>query len=312
MDYNYNRVVVTGGAGFIGSHIVDRLLLDGKEVCVIDNFSSGKKDNIAEHFVNSNCLIENADIKSLSVKKIFRVFRPEVVIHLAAIPGVYQSIMEPSESASTNIVGTANILAASEESKVERVLFASSSSVYGGAAELPTNELAAINPKSPYALQKYIGEQYCKFYSHGKNLDAVSLRLFNVFGPRQSGVSAYAAIIPALLESKKMGISPIIYGDGNQTRDFCYIDNVVDAFILASNYKGRFNGEAFNIAFGAQTSLNQLLDKLKINNAKYEDNRLGDVMHSFADCNKAKEKFNYSPSINIYNGLEKILNILNK
>jgi nucleoside-diphosphate-sugar epimerase len=304
MNYEYTRALVTGGAGFIGSHLVDRLLSDGLEVCVVDNYNSGDKENIKDHFKNSNCMIENQGIEGEGLHDIFRVFRPEMVFHLAAIPGVYQSVLEPAKTAEVNLVGTANVLAMAEKFETKRVLFASSSSVYGGKAEMPTSEASLLMPKSPYALQKYIGEEYCRYYSKNTSVDTVALRLFNVFGPRQKGNSAYSAVIAAFLEAKKKGFSANVYGDGEQTRDFCYVDNVVEAFIQASQHNSRFNGEGFNIAFGERTSVNDLLDMIGVEEYDTYDDRPGDVKDSWASFDKAKSWFGYSPKVSVLRGLE--------
>lgn len=305
MSYNYTRALVTGGAGFIGSHLVDRLLKDGVEVCVVDNYNSGDKENIRKHFTNSNCMIEDQAIEKRGLHDIFRVFRPEMVFHLAAIPGVYQSVLEPAKTANVNLVGTANVLAMAEKFGTKRIMFASSSSVYGGKSEMPTREdESVVSPMSPYALQKQIGEEYCRYYSKNTDVDTVALRLFNVFGPRQKGNSAYSAVIAAFLESKRTGMKASIYGDGEQTRDFCYIDNVVNAFILASKHEEDFKGEAFNIAYGERTSVNSLVKTLKIKDYNVYDDRPGDVKDSWASCDKAKEWFGYNPKISVSKGLK--------
>jgi len=305
MDFGYNRALVTGGAGFIGSHLVDRLLKDGYEVCVVDNYRSGEASNIRAHFTNSNCMIENQSIELPGLYNIFKVFRPEVVFHLAAVPGVYQSVLEPAKTAETNLVGTANVLAMSEKFEAKRVIFASSSSVYGGEAAMPTKEAAVLSPKSPYAMQKYIGEEYCKYYAKNSEVDTACLRFFNVFGPRQKGNSAYSAVIAAFLESKKQGRRAIVNGDGEQTRDFCYVDNVVDALIQASHLDKRYNGEAFNIAYGERTSVNDLVKMLHVKDFDEYDDRPGDVKHSWASCKKAKKWFGYDPKVSCEEGLKR-------
>lgn len=304
---NYNRVLVTGGAGFIGSHLVDRLLSEGVEVCVADNLRSGDPENIRAHYTNSFCMIEKQSIELPGLYNIFRVFRPEVVFHLAAIPGVYQSVLEPAKTAETNLVGTANVLALSEKFDAKRVIFASSSSVYGGSASMPTMENSTLDPKSPYALQKSIGEEYCRYYAKNSEVDTACLRFFNVFGPRQKGNSAYSAVIAAFLEAKKKGLVARVHGDGEQTRDFCYIDNVIDALVLASKYEDRFDGEAFNIACGERTSVNEILAALEIKDFEYSDERPGDIKHSWASCKKAKDWFGYTPQISCEEGLIKTM-----
>lgn len=301
------RVLVTGGAGFIGSHLVDKLFQKDCEVCVVDNLSTGKLENIEKHVKDSNLFFENAEVQSENLKKVFRVFRPEIVYHLAAIPGVHQSVLEPRKSAEVNLVGTANVLACAKEYEAKSVIFASSSSVYGGADVLPTKESYAefCTPKSPYAMQKKMGEEMCKYYKYIENLGTVSMRFFNVFGPRQRSDSAYSAVIPSFLVSKLKGSEVKVYGDGEQTRDFCYIDNVVQALysVGEKDLLDEDFPDSFNVGYGEQTSLNNLLDFLKIEQYKYVEDRPGDVKHSMADIKRAKEMFNYCPEYSITDGL---------
>ena len=230
---NFKRILLSGGSGFIGSNLLDRLLIDGYEVFVIDNYRTGRRDNIAHHFNNPKCFFNKMDIQSKDMDTVFRIFKPEIVLHLAAMAGVPFSIENPSDSNETNIQGTINLLELSAKHNVKRFIFSSSSSIYGGSAVLPTSENIPANPKSPYALQKKFGEEYCRMFSKLYDLDTVSLRYFNVFGKRQYGDSPYASVISAFAEAIKNDERPIIYGDGEQTRDFTYIDNVIQANIKA-------------------------------------------------------------------------------
>lgn len=304
---NFSRALVTGGAGFIGSHLVDRLLENDCEVFVVDNLSTGDWSNLEHHEGNSKFLFEKINIINPELYSAFRVFRPEVVFHLAAIPGVEQSVKEPVRSAETNLLGTANILANAKEFDVKRVVFASSSSVYGGAEIFPTPEACVLNPKSPYAFYKAQGEEMCKYYSDVEGVDTASLRFFNVFGPRQKGNSAYSAVIPAFLEAKKNNLTPNIYGDGEQTRDFCYVENVVAGLILAAIYEKNLKGEAFNIGCGERISVNEIYNMISPPEAKFYEERKGDVRHSCADIIKAKRILDYKPLISFKEGIQKTI-----
>jgi UDP-glucose 4-epimerase len=303
----FKRALVTGGAGFIGSHIVDKLLADDCEVFIIDNLRSGFRDNISQHFGHPKCYFDRRDIQSTGMYEIFRIFKPEVVFHLAAIPGVPFSVKNPTESNETNIQGTVNLLNLSVEHNVKKFIFSSSSSVYGGSEILPTPESVALNPKSPYALQKKVGEEYCKMFSKLYHIDTVCLRYFNVFGPRQFGGSPYSSVISAFAESIRNDIRPTIHGDGTQFRDFCYIDNVVSANLLAASCEQKLNGEAFNIGCGKTTSVNTLASIMGVNKPKYTDERPGDVKCSMADISKAKNMLGYEVLVSFDEGIEKAL-----
>jgi len=297
--------LVTGGAGFIGSNIVGELLKRGHRVKVLDNFSSGKRENLKD-FADDIELIEG-DIRSYHIVQ-QAVKDVEVVLHQAALPSVPRSIKDPITSNDVNVNGTLNILDASVSSGVRRVVYASSSSVYGDNPELPKNEGMLPNPLSPYAVSKLAGEKYCSVFSRIYGLETIALRYFNVFGPNQDPSSQYSAVIPKFIKAISNDESPLIYGDGEQSRDFTYVSNVVEANILSSVAKCE-SGIAMNCAFSGFITLNELVKKINENLnknivAKYEDPRAGDIKHSFADINFAKKKIDYSPKINFENGLK--------
>lgn len=303
----FKRALVTGGAGFIGSHIVDKLISEGYEVFVIDNMRSGKRTNIAHHFGNPKCYFDRRNIQSDEMQEIFRIFKPEVVFHLAAIPGVAFSVQDPTESDETNIHGTVNLLDLSVKHHVKRFIFASSSSVYGGSIILPTPETTPLNPKSPYALQKKVGEEYCKMFSGLYDLDTVCLRFFNVFGKRQIGNSPYSSVISSFSEAIKNQTTAIIHGDGKQYRDFCAVENVVSANLLAAQSSNKFNGEAFNIGCGTTITVNQLASTMGLKDLEYREVRAGDVKCSQADIRKAADLLGYQVLVPFERGLENTL-----
>jgi UDP-glucose 4-epimerase len=248
------KVVVTGGAGFIGSHIVDALIADGYEVQVIDNLSNGKKEN-----VNPKAIFHKADICDLkSIKPIFRGAR--YVFHEAALPRVQFSIKHPAESHNANVNGTLNVLIAAKDAGVKRVVYAASSSAYGDPKSLPLVETMTANPKSPYGLQKYIGELYCRMFSLIYGLETVSLRYFNVYGPRNSSKGAYALVIAKFFDLKKKGKPMTITGDGTQTRDFTSVHDVVRANLLAMKSPKVGKGEALNVGAGRNFSVNKVAE----------------------------------------------------
>jgi nucleoside-diphosphate-sugar epimerase len=233
----------------------------------------------------------------------------EYIFHQAALPSVQRSVEDPGTSHSVNAGGTLNMLLAAKEAGVKRVIYASSSSVYGDTPALPKHEQMPSDPLSPYALQKYIGEQYCRLFYQLYGLETVSLRYFNIFGPKQDPHSIYSAVIPIFIEALMQGRPPTIFGDGEQSRDFTYIENVVQANLLAKSAE-HLHGEAINIACGKRTSLNQLFNLLKdILGSKqsplYEEPRKGDVRHSLADIRKGEKLINYEPKVGIEAGLKK-------
>lgn len=305
--------LVTGGAGFIGSNICEGLVNKGEKVRILDNFSTGKRENIVK-FKDSIELIEG-DLGNLEVVK-RAMAGVDFVLHQGALPSVERSIKEPLTTNRVNIIGTLNVLIAACEAKVKRVIYASSSSVYGDTRTrltvgqaLPKKEVMKTSPQSPYAVTKLIGEAYCRIHYSIYGLETVCLRYFNVFGPRQDPGSQYAAVIPKFITFMLRGKSPPIYGDGEQSRDFTFIDNVVEANLEACEAKGA-SGRAFNIACGKSISINNLVQRLNgILKTRieptYQSPRKGDVRHSWADISQARKILHYSPEVGFAAGLEK-------
>lgn len=309
------RVLVTGGAGFIGSNLTEALLKRGHFVRVLDDFSTGKKENLIFVTPYASLEIIEGDIRDLTTCQ-QAIQGMEFVFHQAALPSVQRSVEDPETSNAVNVGGTLNILLAAKEEKVKRIIYASSSSVYGDTPTLPKHEEMSPNPLSPYALQKYIGEQYCRLFNQLYGLDTISLRYFNIFGPKQDPNSIYSAVIPKFIDALLHGRPPTIFGDGEQSRDFTYIENVVQANLLAMSAE-HLHGEAINIACGERTSLNQLLSVLKkILGSKlspvFEEPRQGDVRHSLADIRKGKEILSYEPNVGIEIGLKKTVEFFQK
>ncbi|HWA54260.1 MAG TPA: SDR family oxidoreductase [Solirubrobacterales bacterium] len=305
------KALVTGGAGFIGSHITARLIAEGHEVRVLDNFSTGNRSNLAA-FEGELDLIEG-DMQSYE-RAHNAVQGCEVVFHQAALPSVPRSIQDPLTSNAANVVGTLNILLASRDSGVRRVVFASSSSIYGADLTLPKQEDRAPMPISPYAVAKLASEGYCRSFSEVYGLETVALRYFNVFGPRQDPLSQYAAVIPRFITALFEGTPPVVFGDGEQSRDFTYIDNVVDANLRAAAAEG-VAGQTFNIACGERISLNRLLDEVRSIvgsevEASYQEARQGDVKHSLADISRARDQLGYEPLVDFDEGLLRTVDAL--
>ncbi len=302
------KAVVTGGAGFIGSHITDRLLKEGYDVTVLDNFSTGDEANV-RHVIDGIELVEG-DIRDVAtVNRV--VAGADVVFHEAALGSVARSVEDPVTSNDVNANGTLNMLVAARDAGVRRFVYASSSSVYGDTPTLPKHEEMSTAPKSPYAVTKLTAELYCRVFKSVYGLETYALRYFNVFGPRQSPNSIYAAVIPKFADALLNGEAPVIFGDGEQTRDFTFIDNVVDANIRAmKSDKGA--GEAYNIGAGGQTSLNELLrimqDLTETDvTPDYTETRQGDVRDSFADVQKAGRLIGYTPEISVGEGLKRTI-----
>ncbi len=298
--------LVTGGAGFIGSHIAERLLRDGHNVRVLDNFVAGKEENLSQ--IGGEVDLVRGDIRDRQVltdamKGVY------VVFHEAALGSVPRSVADPLTTHDVNITGTLNVLLAARDAGVRRVVYASSSSVYGETKELPKREEINPQPLSPYALSKLSGEHYIKIFNHVYGFEAVSLRYFNIFGPRQDPESQYAAVIPRFVTALQTGKQPVIYGDGMQSRDFTYVDNVVEANLLASeadNVAGGF----FNIACGGRFTLLELLNKLKEIIGSdidpiHEPARAGDVRDSQAGIEAAAEAFGYKVKVDFDEGLRR-------
>jgi len=315
VEVKMSNVLVTGGAGFIGSNLTEALLQRGHFVRILDDFSTGKRENLIFDKAYPSPEVIKGDIREFSTCQ-KAVKGIEYVFHQAALPSVQRSIEDPETSNAINVGGTLNILLAAREEKVKRVIYASSSSVYGDTPTLPKHEEMPPDPLSPYALQKYIGEQYCRLFYQLYGLDTISLRYFNIFGPKQDPNSLYSAVIPKFIDALLQGRPPIIFGDGEQSRDFTYIENVVQANLLAMSAE-HLHGEAINIACGKRISLNQLLNVLKeILGSKlspiYQEPRQGDVKHSLADIRKGKEILNYEPTVGIEIGLEKTVEFFQK
>ncbi len=299
-----SNYLVTGGAGFIGSHIVDRLVKDGHNVRVIDNFCSGKRENIAG-VLNKIELIEG-DIRDCElVKKATQGV--DFVLHQAALRSVPKSLTVPHEYNEVNIDGMVNLLQSCIENKVKRLVFASSSSIYGDTESFPENEEIMPQPISPYALTKIAGEYYCRIFSEIFGLSAVALRYFNVFGPRQSLDDEYAVVVPKFITCIAKNQPPPIYGNGKQSRDFTYIDNVVEANILAAETPD-IKWAAINIANGKDNSVLELVDAINNIMGKnvlpvFENSRPGDVFKTLADIAKAEKILRFKPKVDFEKGL---------
>lgn len=297
--------MVTGGLGFIGSHLVEELS-HANQVFIIDNKSTGKIANI-EHLDPSNINVTSGSITSIDLNELFEGC--DYIFHQAALPSVPRSIKDPVKSNEANITGTLNVLEAARDSDIKKVVFASSSSVYGDTPVLPKVETMPINPKSPYAVTKATGELYCKVFNEIYGLPTVCLRYFNVFGPRQDPDSQYAAVIPKFVTSILEGKSPTVYGDGTQSRDFTFVKNVVNANILAAQSSKTGN---YNVACGRSIVLNDLIsimNEILETDIKpeYVDPRPGDIKHSLADINAAKS-FGYNPKGEFIDELKETIN----
>lgn len=296
--------LVTGGAGFIGSHIVEELVKRGERVRVIDNLSTGKRENI-QHLMNAIDFMEG-DLRDLSAA-MKAVEGVDFILHQAAIPSVPRSIEDPKGITEHNVNGTLHLLIAARSSDVKRVVYASSSSVYGDSPILPKAEDFLPSPLSPYAASKLAGEYYCQVFHQVYGLETICLRYFNVFGPRQDPLSLYAAVIPKFVSLALEKRPLVVYGDGEQTRDFSFVANIVQANLLACEAKG-VAGETMNVGCGDRISINQLAEELK----KIIDPNLivectsprpGDVEHSQASIEKARKFLGYEPAISFAEGL---------
>lgn len=301
------KVLVTGGAGFIGGHLIDALLAQNAEVRVIDNLSTGKRENI-DRVCNRVDFIE-ADI--CDPEAIARaVHGVELVFHEAAIPSVSRSVADPVASNQANVGGTVSVLNAARLAGVRKLVYAASSSAYGDTPTLPKVETMTPRPMSPYAISKLAGEQYVSVFGKLYGFETVSLRYFNVFGPRQDPKSEYAAVIPRFVTTILNGARPIIFGDGEQTRDFCYIDNTVSANLLAA--KATTRGEVVNVACGGRVSLNALIGLINEElgtdvKPEYQAGRAGDVRDSLADISAAQKLLGYEVMYDLRAGLKKAI-----
>lgn len=307
------NILVTGCAGFIGSNFIKTFKEEFPKTKIIgiDDFSTGRKDALDKSII----FYEGSITDQKFINNIFKKYKPEYVFHFAALPRVSYSVEKPVETSEANIMGTINLLDASRKNKTKRFIYSSSSSVYGGAKKLPTKESENFpDPKSPYAVQKYTGEPFCKIFSELYGLETICLRYFNVFGPGQYGDSPYSTVVSAWLESlyfpKKK--KAFIEGNGTQSRDFCYIDNVVSANILAMKSNKKLYGETVNVAHGERTTVNEVKKKIEKFTGKKivlekRPTRIGDVKHTLADLSKIKKLLGYTPKIKFDEGLKKTI-----
>lgn len=302
------RFLVTGGAGFIGSHIVERLVHDGARVRVVDNLSTGRIERLGQllsaiEFVEGDLANESTANEAVDGM--------DFVVHQAAIPSVQRSLSDPIATNRSNVVGTLNLLESCRRARVRRFVYAASSSAYGNTEVLPKQEDMTPNPMSPYALQKYVGERYCKLYYELYGLETISLRYFNVFGPGQDPHSEYSAVIPRFINCLLNDQPITIYGDGEQSRDFTFIENVVEANMLALN-AAAVGGQMCNVGCGERISLNRLVHLLERQIGRSArvirvEPKLGDVRHSLADVGRARALLNYQPKIAVEEGLRRTI-----
>jgi UDP-glucose 4-epimerase len=302
------KIVITGGAGFIGSNLTRFFTNTKNHVIVIDDLSTGRLENIQDIIDEKNFRFVEGSITDLDL--LHNIFKNvEYVFHQAALPSVPRSIKDPLTTNQVNINGTLNVLVAARDAGVRKVVYASSSSVYGDTPTLPKKESMAPNPLSPYAVSKITGEYYCQIFTDVFQLPTVALRYFNVYGPRQDPSSEYAAVIPKFIKNVLDNTPPIVYGDGEQTRDFTFINDVIQANLLAA--KSKATG-VFNTAGGKRISINDLAKTVMLLCNKkmdiiYEDARPGDIKHSLADDSKAKNTFGFIPKYDIKKGLKETI-----
>ena len=305
-----DRVLVTGGAGFIGSHLVDRLMGEGFEVVVLDDFSSGKGENLNQHFGKANfCLVEGDVRNKADVRKALKGV--DVVFHLAAIVSVDFSVKNPLLVNEVNVDGTLNVLRESLKAGVKRFVYASSCAVYGEPVHLPINEEHPAKPLSPYGVSKLAAEHYCRVFHEVYGLETVCLRFFNVYGSRQV-IGPYSGVVMNFIDRLKCGKQPIIYGDGEQTRDFVFVKDVADACAGAMRCEDCV-GEVINVGSGMETSINELanvlvgLFGLRDVTPVYAEPKAGDIRRSCADLSKAERLLGYKPSKSLVEGLATLL-----
>jgi nucleoside-diphosphate-sugar epimerase len=302
------KYLVTGGAGFIGSNLAEALLTRRHTVRILDNFATGRRQNIIP-FLDKIELIEG-DLRSYHIVR-EAVDGMDFILHQGALPSVPRSVKDPITTNQVNVEGTLNILNAALDAGVRRVIFASSSSIYGDSEVLPKQEDMFPNPLSPYAVSKMAGEKYCQVFARIYKLHTLALRYFNVFGPRQDPSSQYSAVIPKFISAILQDRAPLIYGDGKQSRDFTFVNNVVDANILAT--EADFPpGMVFNCACHERTDLNELVAAInrilkKKVEPRYSDPRPGDVKHSFADITRIRQQLGYEPGILFEDGLRRTI-----
>jgi len=303
-----SRYLVTGGAGFIGSHLVETLLDRGEEVRVLDNFLTGKRENLASF--GGRLEVVEGDLRDPDACR-RAVDGADFVLHEAALPSVPRSVADPFTTDEINVRGTLNLLWAAARAKVRRLVFASSSSVYGDAPGLPKREGEEGKPLSPYAASKWAGEKYLQVFAKTFDLETVSLRYFNVFGPRQDPASQYAAAVPLFITRILRGEAPTVFGDGEQSRDFTYVANVVEANLLACTAGGAAGG-VFNVACADRITVNVLIAKINEILGKsiapvYAAPRPGDIRHSFADISAAERELGYRPVVGFEEGLRRTI-----
>jgi len=315
IELSNKRVLVTGGAGFIGSNLCETLLDKGNQVVCLDNFATGKRENLENLLNDTNFTLIEGDIRKLEdcLKASKGV---DYILHQAALGSVPRSIKDPITSNDVNVSGFLNMLVAARDNGVRRFVYAASSSTYGDSEALPKVEEIIGKPLSPYAITKYVNELYADIFSKTYGLETIGLRYFNVFGRKQDPDGAYAAVIPKFVSQLMSGESPLINGDGNYSRDFTYIDNVIQANLLSlvTTNENAIN-TVYNVAYGDRNTLNDLMGYLKeylsefdskISNIEviYGPNRAGDIPHSHASVNKAKENLNYNPQFSLQKGLK--------
>lgn len=303
------RYVVTGGAGFIGSHLVEHLVGEGQDVVVLDDFSTGKRDNIAPWLDDIELVEGSVTDPAVCARAISGA---DYVLHQAALPSVPRSVKDPAASHAANATGTLNVLIAARDAGVKRVVYAASSSAYGDTPELPKREEMVPRPLSPYAVSKLAGEQYCRAFNASFGVPTVALRYFNVFGPRQDPTSQYAAVVPKFITMALAGEPPTIFGDGNQTRDFTFIANVVRANLLACEAGPGAFGEVFNVGCGERISVNDLWSRIRALvgtdvDAHHEPSRAGDVRDSLASLDRIRAALGYEPAVGVGEGLRRLV-----
>lgn len=304
------RYLVTGGAGFIGSHLVDRLVQGGADVTVLDDLSTGRREHLRTVRDRVRFIRGNAARLETCRRAMQGV---DCVFHLAAVTSVPRATRNPLGAHHANVTATLNILLAAHDAKVRRVIYAASTAAYGDAAELPNHEALLPRPLSAYAAAKLAGEAYCQAFWRTYGLETVILRYFNVFGPRQNLESQYGAVVPLFIAAALRGAPPVIFGDGLQTRDFTFVANVVEANLLASQAPAeQVAGEIFNIGLGAATSINELWQRIAelvgVEVApQHSAARAGDVRHSLASIGRAREQLGYAPTVNLSDGLERTI-----
>jgi len=310
MSVGFCKVLVTGGAGFIGSHIVDRLLDDGVKVRVIDDLSTGDKSNLSQHENNPDFEFIHGDITDFgAVKK--AVTGVDAVVHEAALVSVTKSMEDPLLSNQINVIGSLNLLKACVDFGVKRFIFASSCAVYGDSRELPIDEGVCVKPLSPYAVDKLAVENYAKVFNQSTNLETICLRYFNVYGPRQKH-GPYSGVISVFVNKLLANKSPIIYGNGKQTRDFVNVRDVVEANLCALS-KSKIGGEIINVCTGKEVTINNIFEIVKkitgksMINPIYEKPRIGDIKHSYGNNAKGQKYLIFNPKIELENGLKELI-----